>query len=110
FTLQRFTLFVQSFGSGSRTVTSNPPGIDCASSCSAEFDFGQVVTLTANPGPGTVFDSWSDACSGTQPTCTITITGDTLVSAVLHIMEFTVSIARLGTGTGNVTSFPAGIN
>jgi subtilisin family serine protease len=46
-------------GLGSGTVTSNPPGIDCGSTCSAQFPAGQVVTLSAVAAAGWTFDGWS---------------------------------------------------
>ena len=40
-------------GSGVGTVTSNPQGINCGSTCSASYNSGTVVTLTATPAAGT---------------------------------------------------------
>ena len=40
-------LSVMKAGSGAGTVTSNPAGIDCGTTCSAGFDQGTVVTLSA---------------------------------------------------------------
>ncbi len=36
--------------SGSGTVSSDPPGINCGTDCSEQYDQGTVVTLTAQPG------------------------------------------------------------
>jgi hypothetical protein len=71
---------------GVGTVTGNPAGvqstqINCGSNCSAKFADGTVVNLTATPGPGLNFTGWSGACSGTVPTCSVTITADTKVQA-----------------------------
>ena len=44
-------LTVNKDGTGSGTVTSNPAGIDCGSTCSQGFDHGTVVTLTATTDP-----------------------------------------------------------
>ncbi len=82
----QFTLSVTRDGSGSGTVTSNPPGIDCGATCSAAFDSGTVVTLMATPATGSIFSGWSgSACSGTGP-CTVTLTANTTIFA-----RFTVS-------------------
>ena len=74
-----FTLSVGKTNSG--TVTSTPAGISCGTTCSAKFTGGSSVTLTATPPPGLLFTGWSGACSGTNPSCTVTVTADTKVQA-----------------------------
>src|SRR5437016_381023 len=55
-------------GTGNGTVTSNPPGIDCGANCSASYDGGTVVTLTATSAPDSTFEGWTGGgCSGTGP-------------------------------------------
>jgi hypothetical protein len=66
-------------GSGG-TVTSNPTGINCGSSCSQQFAYGTVVTLTASAPAGWSFAGWSGDCSGTGP-CTTTMDTDHTVVA-----------------------------
>ena len=62
-------------------MTSNPAGIDCGLSCSAIYDVGTAVALSAQPGPFSVFMGWSGGgCSGTGP-CNVTLAGDTTVTA-----------------------------
>ena len=46
------TLTVAKSGTGTGTVTSNPAGIDCGATCSAQFAGGTSVTLTATPACG----------------------------------------------------------
>ena len=79
----QFTLSVGRSNPG--TVTATPNGVDralsCGSACSAKFNSGTVVTLTAIPPAGKTFASWGGACSGTTTTCTVTITKDTSVQA-----------------------------
>ena len=58
-------------GSGLGSVTSSPAGVACGTGCSATFDPGQSVTLTATPDAGSRFAGWSGACSGAAATCTI---------------------------------------
>ena len=67
-------------GTGSGTVASTPLGISCGPSCSASFDGGTRVTLTATPATGAIFESWNGGCSGAN-TCTITLTANTTVFA-----------------------------
>ncbi|MEO8133158.1 MAG: hypothetical protein ABI831_04180 [Betaproteobacteria bacterium] len=39
------------------------------------------MTLAATPPAGKTFGSWSGACAGTAPTCTLNVQGDTAVKA-----------------------------
>jgi hypothetical protein len=67
-----FELSVGVAGSGSGTVSSSPAGIDCGSTCSAEFEEGTEVTLTASAASDSTFSGYSGACSGTGP-CVVTM-------------------------------------
>ena len=99
------TLHVAKAGAG--TVTSSPAGIDCGATCSAEFTDGTVVTLTAVAAAGSTFTGWSGDCSGTG-TCTVTMDQSRAVTATFAIHTLTVS--KVGSGSGTVTSSPAGID
>ncbi len=80
-----FSVAVASRGTGSGTTSSDPAGIDCGATCLADFDADAVVTLSADPDPGSVFDGWVSAeCSGTGD-CVLTMTGDKWVAALLDI-------------------------
>lgn len=71
-------------GSGVGTVISNPSGIDCGSTCasqSASFVPDTLVILTTIPGNNSAFAYWSGACSGSSPTCEITMTSYVEVTA-----------------------------
>jgi hypothetical protein len=46
-------------GAGRGTLTSSPPGIDCGSTCGADFDLGSEVFLQAVAAPGSVWTGWS---------------------------------------------------
>jgi hypothetical protein len=68
-------------GTGSGRVTSSPDGISCETDCQEGYDSGTQITLTAAPYSGSIFAGWSGGgCSGTG-TCTLTISGDTSVTA-----------------------------
>lgn len=99
-------------GTGTGTITSNPTGISCGTACSAAFALGSTVTLTATAATGSQFVRWSGApCDGsTSPTCAVTMAtyGDQSVTAVFQGLT-TLTVAKSGTGTGTVTSTPAGI-
>ncbi|HEX4870774.1 MAG TPA: DUF4394 domain-containing protein, partial [Nevskiaceae bacterium] len=100
----QFALSVTKTGSG--TVTSTPAGIDCGTVCTANYVSGTVVSLTATPAAGFVFDGWSGACTGSGA-CSVTVDQARSVGATF-IPLFTLSVEK--TGQGSVTSSPAGIN
>jgi hypothetical protein len=103
------TLTVTKNGSGTGTVTSSPAGIDCGATCSADFDSGTEVVLTAVAASGSRFSGWSDeSCPGTG-TCTVTMNGDMSVTATF-VKQYTLTVSENGTGSGTVTSSPAGIS
>jgi uncharacterized repeat protein (TIGR02543 family) len=81
---QVFTLSIGHGGNGSVTGTPNGAfntSINCGSSCSAKFPQGTAVTLSATPPAGHVFVNWTGSCSGTTPTCIVTINKDTQAQA-----------------------------
>jgi len=99
------TLTVSKLGTGTGTVTSEPAGIDCGSKCSAEFEEGSTVTLSAKAAAGSTFAGWSGSgCSGTG-TCKVTMSEAKAVSAeftkagpTLHTLKVSVS------GEGSVSA------
>ena len=112
FTLNQYTLTTAKSGTGTGTITSSPAGINCGATCSASFDQGTQVTLTAASAVGSTFAGWSGGgCSGTG-TCIVTMTAATTVTATFTLNQYTLSVSKLGAplSTGTVTSAPAGIN
>jgi hypothetical protein len=75
------TLGVVRAGTGSGTVTSAPPGINCGSDCSEAYPAGTAVTLTATPAAGSTFGGWTGGGCGGSGTCTVTVTATTTVTA-----------------------------
>ena len=65
-----YSLAVGLIGTGSGIVTSGPAGISCGATCTATFESGTLVTLSAAADPTSMFGGWSGACAGTGP-CTI---------------------------------------
>ena len=61
-----FSVTVSKNGIGTGTITSNPAGIDCGVACTAQFNQGTPVTMTATPSTGSVFAGWNGGgCTGT---------------------------------------------
>ena len=61
-------------GPGGGSVSTNPAGITCTSSCSHAFPAGSSVSLTATPDAASEFGAWSGDCTGLDPTaCTVTL-------------------------------------
>lgn len=58
--------------SGNGSITSLPIGISCPSTCSASFDVGASVLLTATPATG-LSTTWGNCTSFTGNLCTITV-------------------------------------
>jgi WSC domain-containing protein/List-Bact-rpt repeat protein len=104
---QPVTLTVSVSGSG--TVTSSPAGINCSGYCSANFNSGTVVTLTATPGSGYVFSGWSGGgCSGTG-SCSISLTQATTVYASFTQSTQTLTVSVSPYYSGTIGSSPGGI-
>ncbi|HEX2731260.1 MAG TPA: trypsin-like serine protease [Polyangiaceae bacterium] len=98
------SLTVRRLGTNAGTVSSNPSGINCTgdgSDCSELFDLGTTVTLTATPGPNSLFSGWSGACSGTATTCTLTINSALTVSATFDTLTQPLSVTVGGASAGN---------
>ena len=81
-----YTVTLQKEGIGSGTISSTPPGIDCGTTCSGDFDQGTTVSFNAAPAPRSVFMGWSGgACSGAVPTCTVAINANQTIKATFTI-------------------------
>ena len=104
------TLSVTKLGSGGGTVTSNPAGITCGTSCSAQFPASTPVTLTATADVGSTFTGWSNGtgsanCTGTG-TCAVILNADSTITATftLNTAQFSVTaiVFTPNSGGGNV--------
>src|SRR5437660_1076012 len=106
-TTQQFTLTVAKAGTGRGSVTSSAGRLDCpdtAANCSAVYDSGTPMTLTATPAAGSTLWGWSGACTGTG-ICTVTMSAAQSVTATFDTtQQFTLTVAKGGTGRGSVTS------
>jgi uncharacterized repeat protein (TIGR02543 family) len=84
--------------SGAGTVDLSPLGGTYAS--------GTVVTLTATPALGSVFEGWGGDLSGTANPTTITMDADKNVTATFAERSFTLAVSS--TGSGSVALNPPG--
>jgi Divergent InlB B-repeat domain len=109
FVAQTFALSVAVTGNGG--VASQPAGIACGSTCSANFTAATSVVLTATPAAGQVLQSWGGACaSASSSTCTVTMNQASSVTATFAAAPpSTFALAVAVTGSGSVSSQPAGI-
>jgi hypothetical protein len=103
------TLTITKSGTGSGTVTSDPSGINCGSTCSYQFTFGTNVTLTATPDSGSAFGGWFGNVTGSNSTIIVTMDSNKSVIATFNIL-YSLTVIKSGTGTGTVTSDPSGID
>jgi len=81
--------------SAAGTVTPNPAG---------PYHYGDVVQLTATPAAGYSFSGWSSGLTG-NPT-SVTITGDTVVTAYFTQIEYTLTVSASPAEGGSVTKNP----
>ncbi len=85
-----FLLSVSVATQGGSVNSTNPDtAINCGSSCSATYTNGSVVTLQAVPSSSYwQFSGWSGACSGSYPTCNVTVDANKSVSATFVPRDF----------------------
>ncbi len=79
----RYFLRINKRGTGTGTVASVPAG--------ADFEAGTVVTLSAAPSANSTFAGWSGRCSGTHPTCRVTMNSSITVNAAFRLKTFIIS-------------------
>jgi YD repeat-containing protein len=91
-----FTLNVTRNGTGSGSVASSPLGIDCGLTCSAVFNTGTSVTLTALPASGSTFAGWGGNCSGLSSCVLAMSTGRNVTASFTN-----------NSGSGGSLSYPA---
>jgi hypothetical protein len=108
FALKQYTLTVGLAGVSGGRVASSLPGIACGDDCSEVYEHGTAVTLTATPDPGRSV-AWSDACAVVDDACVVTMDGTKAVTATFALLQYDVTVAKDGGGTGLVTSDPAGL-
>ncbi|MEM8863437.1 MAG: Ig-like domain-containing protein, partial [Chloroflexota bacterium] len=103
FTLETNAVAVVNNGTGNGRVASDPAGIDCGSSCTYEFDYNSVVTLTAAADNDSTFTGWSGSCSVTDCICVVTIDAVKAAVAEFTLNQYALTTAAAGTGSGTIS-------
>jgi uncharacterized repeat protein (TIGR02543 family) len=84
-----YTLSVTADPEEGGAVTPNKPG---------PYYLNDVVLLTAVVTPGYTITGWSEAACGAEPTCPVTITGNTSVIAFFEQEQYELTIVTEGNG------------
>jgi hypothetical protein len=103
-----FTLKFKGTGSGSVLCEAQ----EGPQPCRAKYPEGTELLLHPSADPGSEFVGFSGACSSLP--CEVTMEGSRGVSATFDLISpglehYVLSVERLGTGSGTVSSDPAGI-
>lgn len=92
---QQLALALTVTGRGS--VESDIPGVDCAASCTTEWDAGSAVSLEALPADGQRFVRWSGSCTGSGR-CDVSLRAATSVGALFAPARLGLVISVSGRG------------
>ncbi|WP_457333090.1 InlB B-repeat-containing protein [Rhizobacter sp. P5_C2] len=101
-----FALTTTVTGTGQGTLTSNPSGINCPTTCSSTLASGTSVTLTATrSNSSTTFSGWTGACASTGTvtasggSCTVQVSAATQAGAVFTLDTYALAVTKVGSGT-----------
>ncbi len=115
----RRTLKASGGGTGSGHITApavgGAPALNCQISggtydpddCTLRYANNTSVPLTATPSPGSAFKEWRNACTGTNPSCTVLMNQNRGVRAVFRrttSAAFQLTVTGNGNGNGTVAS------
>jgi hypothetical protein len=91
-------------------VTSDPDGISCPDTCSAPFDAGAQVTLTAQPDPRFRHAGWTGACEqATGPSCSLSLREAAEVGVRFEALPAR-AVLNVSVRGGRLVSSPPGID
>jgi hypothetical protein len=82
---------------GPGQVVADVPGLECTTTCTTTWNRDTRLVLAATPGPGRIV-RWLAGCTGTSPTCTLTVNG-TAASVAFAPPAYTLSVSVAGKGT-----------
>ncbi len=93
--------------SGQGYVSSSYPyWVNCDSQCN--IDVAETITLKATGYGNSEFVGWSGACSGSEPSCTISGGAITAIFSGKLVKEYSLTVQRNGE-KGTISSDPSGI-
>lgn len=106
----QYRLTLSGLGTGNGVVTSSPAGINCTitagkaatTGCSALYNSGVNVTLTAKPAAGHAFGGWVKQCSGTGA-CVVKMNATRALSAEFRKGPFTIRVTSANAAVGSGT-------
>jgi len=105
-----YTLVLNLSGTGTGSVVSSPPGIDCGTDCNKLFGSGSQVTLSAFPGTGSIFTGWSGGgCSGTGD-CVFTMDAPKSVTADFDVTAISGRVATTFAGHDDLSVVNAAVS
>jgi hypothetical protein len=96
-------------GPGQVTSATDAVDIDCGADCDESVTRGTIVELTAVAGDNR-FVGWSEGCSGTSTTTTVTVAGPTECKATFVDPATRAELTLAVVGEGTFSSSPAGIS
>src|SRR3989338_3031465 len=108
FSVVQYALTVAISPAGGGSVSSTPAGISCPTTCTANFNSGTVVALTATPASGYTFGSWTGDADCTDGS--VTMTAARSCTANFSVVQYALTVAISPAGGGSVSSTPAGIS
>jgi len=88
---------------GTGSISATGGGIDCGADCIELYAKGSVVNLTATAGAGKSFVRWRGACTGSNPSCVVSVMQLTSVLAEFNDTQ-RLAVTMAGSGTGTVTA------
>jgi hypothetical protein len=105
----RYTVSESAVGAGSVTGFETGPeaagktadaNLACPGACGARYPYlpGTRIELIATPAAGSTFLGWGGACSGSAPTCSLTLGGDVAAVATFTRQPTTPPEPALGSG------------
>lgn len=81
-----FDVRLSKAGSGTGRITSDPPYLDCGTSCETSLESGAVLTFTAKPDAGSKFSKWTGSCAGQGARCKLTLTANITTTAFFTLV------------------------